>query len=126
MMKPSSSVANCSPTFRHIAFRPLPSASGRHPHFSPVRHSTLRLTHLGVSDQLHCPSLVGSETSDLTNDGLDDLCALSLGALPSGWALREDSSLSLVSSVDTPNETCEERSEKGSAPSTHKDNTLTL
>lgn len=61
-------------------------------------------SHLGVTDELHGAALVRGEAGDLTDDRLDDLGALGLGALPAGRPLGEDTALGLVAAVDTPDE----------------------
>lgn len=60
---------------------------------------------LGVADELHGATLVRCETGDLADDRSDDLDALALASLAVGWTRSQNSSLSLVAAVDTPDET---------------------
>lgn len=60
---------------------------------------------LGVTDELHGATLVRGETGDLTDDGSDDLDALTLATLAVGRAGSENTALGLVTAVDAPDET---------------------
>lgn len=60
---------------------------------------------LGVTDELHGATLVRSEAGNLTDDGADDLDALTLTTLAVGRAGSENTAFGLVTAVDAPDET---------------------
>lgn len=62
-------------------------------------------TNLAVSDQFHSTSLVRSETGDFTDNGSDDLDALTGTSLAGRRAGSKHTSFCLVAAVDTPDET---------------------
>lgn len=71
-----------------------------HPHCTILPN-----THLGVSDQFHSTSLVGSEAHNFADDTVDDGLALGLTALSARGTGSRDTTLGLVAAVDTPDET---------------------
>lgn len=52
-----------------------------HPHKSNEQYSTERASYLGVSQQLHNPTLVRRESNDLPNDRADELGPRGLNTL---------------------------------------------
>lgn len=67
-------------------------------------NASLPKTYLGVPDKLHCPPLVGRESSNLPDNALDDSLALRGLALALAGLGLGNAALSLVAAVDTPDE----------------------
>lgn len=75
------------------------------PRLSRPSQRSLQRAYLGVSDQLHCSSLVWCKSSNLSNDTLDDGRSLRQFTLSSTSLDSWNSSGGLVASVDSPYQT---------------------